>query len=51
MQYLDTDLLIHALLLLFYLLLELLQSGCVRGSSIGLQYLNVPEKPVSPHFG
>lgn len=42
LTHLDSNLLIHALLPLFYLLLQLLQGGTVRRSAVGLENLNVP---------
>lgn len=40
--HLDSNLLIHALLLFLDLLLELLESCSVWRSSIGLEYLDIP---------
>lgn len=39
--HLDTNLIVHALLLLFYLLLELLDGGAIWCGSVGLEDLNI----------
>lgn len=40
--YFDANFLIHALLSLFYLLLELLDGGTVWSSAVGLEHLDIP---------
>jgi hypothetical protein len=39
--YFDTNLIVHALLLLFYLLLQLLDRGAIRSGSVGLEDLDI----------
>lgn len=48
--YFDTNLLIHALLPLFYLLLQLLEGRTVRCGAICLEDLDVPRDTVNAMF-
>lgn len=45
--YFHTNLLIHALLPLFYLLLQLLDGGAIRSSAVGLEDLDIPTDSVN----
>lgn len=47
LTYFDTNLLVHALLPLFYLLLQLLDGGTVRRGTVGLENLDVPGDAVN----
>jgi hypothetical protein len=40
-SYLDTNLLVHTILLFFDLLVQFFEGCCIWGSSVCLQYLNI----------